>query len=70
MPRLASVTPARLNLLKCSSHAMDGEPFTLASVPSIGRRLYASFGLGNEMHIVDLADGSTESSSTATMVQW
>jgi hypothetical protein len=49
---------------------MDGEPVTLAAVPAIGSRLYASFGLGNELHIVDLADGNAASSSTATVVQW
>jgi hypothetical protein len=49
---------------------MDGEPVTLETVPAIGKRLYVSWGLGNELHVVDLADGVTDKCSTASVVQW
>lgn len=49
---------------------MDGEPVTLASVPAArGSRLHISFGLGNELHVLDLNAGS-KAESTASVVQW
>jgi hypothetical protein len=49
---------------------MDREPVTLATVPAArGCRLHISFGLGNELHVVDLNAGS-RAESTASVVQW
>lgn len=50
---------------------MDGEPVELASVPGrLGAgRLLVSWGPGNELHTVDLVDGSQDESAAA-VVQW
>ena len=51
--------------------AMDGEPVELAAVPaSAGARLFISWGLGNELHTVDLAPSSAREDSSASVVQW
>lgn len=50
---------------------MDGEPVELAAVPaSAGARLFISWGLGNELHTVDLAPSSAREDSSASVVQW
>lgn len=49
---------------------MDGEPVELAAVPCSGRRLFVSWGLGNELHAIDLIDAGTREESTASVVQW
>ena len=50
---------------------MDGEPVELAAVPaSAGSRLFISWGLGNELHAVDLAPSSAREDSSASVVQW
>ncbi|PRW33780.1 nuclear pore complex NUP85 [Chlorella sorokiniana] len=50
---------------------MDGEPVELAAVPaSAGSRLFVSWGLGNELHTVDLAPSSAREDSSASVVQW
>lgn len=53
---------------------MDGEPVTLAAVPAAkGARLAISWGLGNELHVVDLHDmaaAARQTESTASVVQW
>ena len=49
---------------------MDGEPLTLAKVPCApGRRLHISWGLGNDLHVVDVG-GPTDQDSSASCVQW
>lgn len=53
---------------------MDGEPMELAAVPAAtGNRLFISWGLGNELHALDLAPasgGSGREDSSASVVQW
>ena len=49
---------------------MDGEPVTLACVPAArGCRLHISFGVGNELHVMDL-NASSKKESMASVVQW
>lgn len=47
---------------------------TLAAVPAAkGARLAISWGLGNELHVVDLHDmvaAACQTESTASVVQW
>lgn len=47
-----------------------GEPVTLAEVPSSSKRLLISWGLGNELHCVDLQPSGSAEESTASTVQW